>query len=787
MVIKLGKYEVNAVACLFALCLSMLSLHELHAESGKFQPFVDVDYNKISKDYSTRRMDTYNKGVLEYEAAKKFLEQKEFKKALEKCDSAVKTLSKIGSSYVNNKIADIEEFKSKIKVAWVDHTWSVAKDYFDEEDYPRANATAQSILKIDSSQKEDVDKFSLKCNNAVKVATLHKQSDINAVDYGRETRKLKVSTLIAQGQQLLNKKYYLQARDKLERALIEDPINKTANFLLKRVYSKMYQDAQCRRDVEILEQMSDSAWRWVQAIAPKENFSVDPGEPQVGSYSNGSLYDKLQNIIIETIHFQDVDIASAARMLRNRSRTADSEKDGIDIIVSIDETEKQIPLINQKFTNIPMIEIIKYLCLVTGLNYQINDDVVMIGDKDLSPVISRTFTIKSDLYKSIIGVTVKDIEDTLISGDDTELIDEDFIDSVSEGQEENSNSSEESQDDVLKEYFEDCGIIFGKDASITYNSRQSQLIVTNTAEELAKLKNILDQINIDTPMVQMEAKMIEVKETDTFHLGFDWLFEFESSEGRWVMLDNSGASSIIGMDVGANPIVQELRLVPNIIDSTNIAMEVSIYGLENNHRSEVLNVPKLTVASGRKANSKFIQANFYPTSFNEPKVETIEGTTTIIPPEPQFEGDKGLETGVFFNIQPFVSTNNYTITANVNLETKVLSGFDIYDYQIVSRDTTYNFELKMPKTDLRGINTDIKIYDGEHIVIGGVVDESIDRKERKYPFLADIPFLGMLFKSQYQRKVKTNVLIFITARLYDYSGVPTRNVITRGIPDFNSK
>ena len=60
----------------------------------------------------------------------------------------------------------------------------------------------------------------------------------------------------------------------------------------------------------------------------------------------------------------------------------------------------------------------------------------------------------------------------------------------------------------------------------------------------------------------------------------------------------------------------------------------------------------------------------------------------------------------------------------------------------------------------------------------------IDKYEDKVPLLGDLPLLGRLFRSDGERSEKTNLLIFVTARLVDPSGRPLRPNEVRGLPDF---
>lgn len=71
----------------------------------------------------------------------------------------------------------------------------------------------------------------------------------------------------------------------------------------------------------------------------------------------------------------------------------------------------------------------------------------------------------------------------------------------------------------------------------------------------------------------------------------------------------------------------------------------------------------------------------------------------------------------------------------------------------------------VPQITKRQINTAVLVEDGQTVVIGGVYEFTDRASVRKVPFLADIPFLGNLFKSRSRSKEKAELLIFVTPKV----------------------
>ena len=96
-------------------------------------------------------------------------------------------------------------------------------------------------------------------------------------------------------------------------------------------------------------------------------------------------------------------------------------------------------------------------------------------------------------------------------------------------------------------------------------------------------------------------------------------------------------------------------------------------------------------------------------------------------------------------------------------------------------------DIWMPVYAERSLSAKVRVYDGETIVIGGMVDSSTENYSDKWPILGDIPLLGRLFRQQNDRAIKGNMLVFITTRLVNDDGVPLRNERTlRGVPTFKN-
>ncbi len=68
----------------------------------------------------------------------------------------------------------------------------------------------------------------------------------------------------------------------------------------------------------------------------------------------------------------------------------------------------------------------------------------------------------------------------------------------------------------------------------------------------------------------------------------------------------------------------------------------------------------------------------------------------------------------------------------------------------------------------------MSVFDGQTVVLGGLIREDVQKIEDKVPLLGDIPLLGRLFRSSVDQHLKRNLVIFVSARLINPAGEPVR-------------
>jgi general secretion pathway protein D len=84
-------------------------------------------------------------------------------------------------------------------------------------------------------------------------------------------------------------------------------------------------------------------------------------------------------------------------------------------------------------------------------------------------------------------------------------------------------------------------------------------------------------------------------------------------------------------------------------------------------------------------------------------------------------------------------------------------------------------QLPLPHFRVRQVVTSCNVWDGQTVVLGGLISETITKISDKVPVLGDLPIVGRLFQSQSSDSTKDNLMIFVTPTIIDPAGNRVHN------------
>ena len=254
---------------------------------------------------------------------------------------------------------------------------------------------------------------------------------------------------------------------------------------------------------------------------------------------------------------------------------------------------------------------------------------------------------------------------------------------------------------------------------------------------------------------------------------------------------------------------QAANVAPGILGITGLfsdgQVQVIMRGLSQKKGTDLMTAPSITARSGQKATIEVIREFIYPTEYEPPELPQGGnggngnngiggggGAAAMIatPATPTAFETKNL--GVTLEIEPTIGENDFVIDLRFLPEIVEFEGFINYGSPILSPGTdifgnaissviTEN-RIEMPVFSKRSVNTSLTIYDGYTVAVGGLMREDVQIVEDKVPILGDIPLIGRLFQSEGENRIKSNLIIFVTAQIIDATGAPLRGDTGGSVP-----
>ena len=250
---------------------------------------------------------------------------------------------------------------------------------------------------------------------------------------------------------------------------------------------------------------------------------------------------------------------------------------------------------------------------------------------------------------------------------------------------------------------------------------------------------------------------------------------------------------------------QTQNVAPGIFGLTGVfgdaQIKMMMRGLALKKGTDLMTAPSVTAKSGQKATIEVIREFIYPTEYEPPELPTsvgtalggggvldgglIGGSTSGFPVTPATPtAFETRNTGVTLEIEPTIGENDFVIDLRFVPEIVEFEGFVNYGSPITSPGTdalgnpvstviTEN-RIEMPVFSVRRVTTQLTIYDGYTVAVGGLMREDVQNVEDKVPVLGDIPIIGRLFQSKSENRIKSNLIIFVTAQIIDATGRPLR-------------
>lgn len=269
--------------------------------------------------------------------------------------------------------------------------------------------------------------------------------------------------------------------------------------------------------------------------------------------------------------------------------------------------------------------------------------------------------------------------------------------------------------------------------------------VTTSRSRMKNVEEFLNQIKDGiNRQVYIEAKVVEVQLSDDSALGIDWN---ELDFGSLVL----GTDLIVDTPAGGvtplPPTVSGtwIRSFDGILDN----IDAALVALEEQGQVKVVSQPRVRTLNNQAAIVRVgTERTFFTTT------TTITNVAGGIPIQTVTNTPSTINEGLVLTVTPQISE-----TGDIAMDVSpVLTN-------ITGTDTSPDGLSNAPILDIKQTSTLVRMYDGETIVVGGLIQEAVSNTERSVPILGSIPGLGKLFSATYDKDVRRELVIFLTPRI----------------------
>jgi len=687
----------------------------------------------------------------------------------------------------------------------------------DSRDLPRALIFLKEYEKLVTNKENELDDLAyqrlLKLYQARRGDPSYR--GIDEISPGLQAKDAKVEELLVKGRARYLYGDYQGALDTYREVLQYQPQNPEAKAYQVRIRKILSENSgQWNRGVtkgKLLE-LLDESWK-LPEVYNRESTAVD--RPVIDP-----VLQKLKDITVPELPIKDFPLNRALEVIQTAAQAYDKDQKGVNIVLI--DPEKRNPSVNITLRNVSLDKAIDIVLRQVNYTYTVNDGIIEVRpDSGSSDLETDFFPLPDAAVTKMTGISSNSSSSAGASNP--------FSPGIGAGPGDVGGAS--PREVAIRNFFTRSGVNFEvQGATLAWDG--AMLTATQTRKNLDRIRNILRRYS-DTKQVHIEAKFIEVNEQTLNELSANWQLS-RTVGGQEIVRARTGLRGVneaFGETSVANPgrilssstqtdpltgvvtIVQNPSLeIPNAppnIPRGNFGSPEFTFGggsgaglvgmigsydltlflraIEQNNGSDLMSAPSLTVVDNKTATIRIVQTLRYPDSYGD--VQSNVGQAggqnggggagvTITAGTPQ--DFKEQDVGVILEVTPTVQQDD-SIALNLKPHVIEFEGFVEYGGTSVAiqgnTTVTVPSGFFQPIFSHREVTTDVTIFDGATVVIGGLTREEVKTVNDKVPVLGDIPLLGAAFRSNGKTTSKRNLMVFVTANLISPGGSTLRSKI----------
>jgi general secretion pathway protein D len=281
---------------------------------------------------------------------------------------------------------------------------------------------------------------------------------------------------------------------------------------------------------------------------------------------------------------------------------------------------------------------------------------------------------------------------------------------------------------------------------IQADATTNTLIITASEAVYRNLRVVIDQLDVRRAQVYIESLIVEVSAKKAAEFGIQWLGLTGNSGSNYRV----GAASTFSTDnIAGLAAAAKAGTVPAVGAGLTLGVFRQINGalglgalaraLESDNGTNILSMPNLITLDNEEA--RIIVGQNVPFITGQYTTQASGGGSGVNP----FQTVERKDVGLQLRVRPQISEGG-TVKMAIYQETSAVQSSTNAAGIITSK---------------RSIDTNVLVDDGQIIVLGGLIEDTLEDGNERVPGLGDLPVVGNLFKYQKRNRTKTNLMVFL--------------------------
>ena len=289
--------------------------------------------------------------------------------------------------------------------------------------------------------------------------------------------------------------------------------------------------------------------------------------------------------------------------------------------------------------------------------------------------------------------------------------------------------------------------------SVAFQTQRGTVsVIGGSPEQIEMIREFIDENDKRQPQAYLEFSIIELSEDGSRAFNSTWSFQSKHFTFNY---DGNGTSSFSPITIFGDK---------QTYTTGNSTLLYTLNLLLKNEKGRVLSNPRILVTNGQESTID-MTSDYIKTVTSQ----IVQGTTSMTPTT-QRTYDIGDDEGIKIEVTPFISPDGYVY---LNLTPDYTS---IKSQQVDKNPTTNENDVQVTLLSRRNLELkNVRIKDGDTLILGGMMIETEKKNVNKIPFLGDIPGAGALFRSSNVMKSKSELVILVTPKIIDDTDTSATN------------